>query len=423
MMSAKTQAQQNFDMMVRNMDDYPVSERQVIGIAKDNLDKSFVFVDAVPDTCDRVSLLIDLLKSEGIKNLENKIWINPKRIAYVSHIQERLKDYPVNIIEGSTMPNIPLIPITNPAVSKRNASGTGRVTIYPEITRNADKFRLDSNLPGCCNLIEGWWCGRDSNGFREWLLPQVYKIVFTPGHHYDVLDRLWAVFYKPGYSGPVEVINDEEGYHYLYDFASKGVIIDAGSIEATDLLFSTQTEKKYDYYRGYFDSIKQIKEKTKKSKSSKTIEIVAGLKYKDSNGFLNNPTYEIFNTTNEIVDVSKQNSLSWRLVKGYYGPDSSDPIEKTNPHAWKRHRFVLVPPGPYLTNSMVAIDFDSEAEALRHKAHLEGDLVNFQVETTRRGKSISAEQTNYIGHLDYIPTLSKEQNETLEQYHKRYLND
>ena len=134
-MSAKTQAQQNFDMMVRNMDDYPVSERQVVGIAKDNFDQSFVFVDAVPDTCDRVFLLIDLLKEKGVKNFENKIWINPKRIAYVSHIQERLKDYPINMLEGDIMPDIPLIPITNPAVSKRNPNGKGRVTIYPEITR------------------------------------------------------------------------------------------------------------------------------------------------------------------------------------------------------------------------------------------------------------------------------------------------
>jgi hypothetical protein len=418
-MSVKTQAEKNFDMMIRNLDAYPVSECQVTGLVDEYYTQSFVFENAVPDTYDQVLLLINLLKEKGVTNFKEKIWIRPAKFAFISRIRDRLKGYPVNILEGEAMPAIPLIPITNPAVSKRNPDGQGRITIYPEITKKADDFRKNSDLPGCCNLIEGWWVGKPTD-FRNWLLPQLYKMEFTPGHHYDVLDRLWANFYKPGYSGPVEVINKEEGYHYFYDFASKGIIIDAGSVEANDLLFKTQTTKKYNYYRGAFDSIKKIKELTEKSTDAKTVEIVSGLKYKDSTGFLDIPTYKTFSTTQSIVDTTKQDSSSWRLVKGYYGPDSSDPIEKINPHAWKRHRFVVVPPGPYLTNSMVAINFESEEEALRHKEHLESDLVNFQVEVTRRGKSISEEQTKFIGHLDEFEPLSNEQKDTLKGYFQRY---
>jgi hypothetical protein len=415
-MSVKTQAEKNLDMMIKNLDAYPVSNEQVTGIVTDYRNESFMFDDAVPATCDKIIKAIEL----GVP--ADNIWVRPRNFAYINRIEHRLVGHKINmLLPNNPMPQIPLIPITNPAVSKRNPNGQGRVTIYPEITRIADKFRQGSNLPGCCNLIEGWWSGKDINGFRAWLLPQVYKIEFTPGKHYDVLDRLWAVFYKPGYNGPVHVVNKDEDYEYYYDFAKHGVIIDTGSAEGNDLLFKTQTKKKYDYYRGAFGSIVSIKKLTKKSTVSETVEIVAGLKYKNENGFLNEPTYETFVTTIDVVDTLRQSSTSWRLVKGYYGPDSSDPIEKVNPHAWKRHRFVLVPPGPYLPNSFVAINFASKADALKHKAHLESDLVNFQVESTRRGKSISTEQTNYIGHLDEMSPLSAVQTQILKLYTRKYL--
>jgi hypothetical protein len=412
-MSVKTQAEKNLDLMIKNLDAYPVSNEQVNGIVTEYRNESFIFDDAVPATCDKI------IRALGLGVPAKNIWVRSRNFAYINRIEQRLAGYKINILlPRDPGPNIPLIPITNPAVSKRKANGQGRVTIYPESVRKADKFRQDSNLPGCCNLIEGWWSGRDNNGFRAWLLPQVYKIEFTPG--YNVLDRLWAVFYKPGYNGPVHVINKEEDYEYHYDFAKHGIIIDTGSAEGNDLLFDTQTKIKYDYYRGAFDSIVNIKKLTKKSTAVDIVEIVAGLKYKNKQGFLDNPTYETFVTTTDVVDTSKQDSKSWRLVKAYYGPDSSGPIEKINPHAWKRHRFVLVPPGPYLPNSFVAINFKSKAEALKHKAHLEGDLVNFQVESSRRGKSISTEQTNYIGHLDELNKLTVEQSQTLELYFSKF---
>jgi len=414
-MSVKTQAEKNLDMMIKNLDAYPVSDEQVNGIVTDYCNESFMFDDAVPATCDKI------IKAIALGLPADNIWVRPRNFAYINRIEQRMVGHKINmLLPNNPMPQIPLIPITNPAVSKRNPDGQGRVTIYPEITRIADKFRQGSNLPGCCNLIEGWWSGRDNNGFRAWLLPQIYKIEFTPGKHYDVLDRLWAVFYKPGYTGPVHVINKEEGYEYHYDFAKHGIIIDTGSAEGNDLLFNTQTKKKYNYYRGAFGSIVNIKKLTKELTSLETVEIVAGLKYKNEHGFLDEPTYETFETSSNIVNPLKQSSNSWRLVKGYYGPDSSDPIEKINPHAWKRHRFVLVPHGPYLPNSFVAIDFQSKSEALKHKAHLEGELVNFQVESTRRGKSISAEQTNYISHLSELSKLTAEQLQTLDLYSRKY---
>jgi hypothetical protein len=419
-MSAKTQAQQNFDMMVRNMDDYPVSERQVLGIAKDNFDRSFVFVDAVPDTCDRVFLLIDLLKEKGVKNFENKIWIKPKRIAYVSHIRERLKDYPVNILQGDTMPDIPLIPITNPAVSKRNPEGKGRVTIYPEITKIADKFRMDSDLPGCCNLIEGWWLGQEKE-FREWLLPQVYKMVFTPGHLYDVRERLWAFFYKPGYNGPIHVINEEQGYEYHYDFASRGVIIDAGSAEFNDLLFDTQTRKKYIYSQGKQPSATQIK---KHNGLNKTVDYISGLKLRDEDrSLIQFGEYTISKASSDILDTTKEIHFDkWKLIKQYQGEDSSANIFGDNPHDWKRHKLVLVPPYICIPNGYAYLHFDTEVEAKKHYSHIMGDLVNFQNDVSRRGKSISEHQTYFLSHLDEV-SLTEEQKKTLEKYSGQFARE
>jgi hypothetical protein len=419
-MSAKTQAQQNFDMMVRNMDDYPVSEQQVIGIAADNFDKSFIFIDAVPDTCDRVSLLISLLREKGVTDLENKIWIKPKRIAYISHIRERLKSYPVNILEGNTMPNIPLIPITNPAVSKRNADGTGRVTIYPEITRTADKFRLDSNLPGCCNLIEGWWIGQEKE-FRQWLLPQIYKMIFTPGHLYDVRERLWAFFYKPGYSGPVHVINEEQGYEYHYDFASRGVIIDAGSAVFNDLLFDTQTNKKYVYSQGKQTSTTQIK---KFNSLNKTVDYLSELKLRNEDrSLIKYGKYIISTASADIVDITKEIHFDkWKLVKQYQGEDSSANVFGDNPNDWKRHKLVLVPPKICIPNGYAYLYFDSETEAKKHYSHIMGDLVNFQNDVSRRGKSISEHQTYFLSHLDEL-SLTDEQKKTLEKYSGQFTRE
>lgn len=419
-MSAKTQAQQNFDMMVRNMDDYPVSEQQVIGIVEDNFDKSFIFIDAVPDTCDRVSLLISFLREKGVTDLENKIWIKPKRIAYISHIRERLKSYLVNILEGNTMPNIPLIPITNPAVSKRNADGTGRVTIYPEITRTADKFRLDSNLPGCCNLIEGWWIGQEKE-FRQWLLPQVYKMVFTPGHLYDVRERLWAFFYKPGYSGPVHVINEEQGYEYHYDFANRGVIIDAGSAVFNDLLFNTQTNKKYVYSQGKQTSATQIK---KFNSLSKTVNYLSELKLRnDDRSLIKYGKYTISTASADIVDITKEIHFDkWKLVKQYQGEDSSANVFGDNPNDWKRHKLVLVPPKICIPNGYAYLHFDSETEAKKHYSHIMGDLVNFQNDVSRRGKSISEHQTYFLSHLDEL-LLTDDQKKTLEEYSGQFTRE
>lgn len=419
-MSAKTQAQQNFDMMVRNMDDYPVSERQVIGIAEDNFDKSFVFVDAVPDTCDQVSLLFSVLKEKGVINLENKIWIKPKRIAYISHIRNRLKNYPVNILEGDMMPTIPLIPITNPAVSKRNPDGKGRVTIYPEITKIADKFRLDSDLPGCCNLIEGWWIGQEKE-FREWLLPQVYKMVFTPGHLYDVRERLWAFFYKPGYKGPVHVINEEQGYEYHYDFASRGVIIDAGSSEFNNLLFDTQTTKKYIYVQGKQTSATQIK---KHDGLNKNIDYLSELKLRNNDrSLIEFGEYTVSQASSDIISVKKEMHFDkWKLVKQYQGEDSSANIFGDNTNDWKRHKLVLVPPHICIPNGYAYLFFDTEDEAKRHYYHIMGDLVNFQNDVSRRGKSISEHQTYFLSHLDEV-SLSEEQKKTLEKYTEQFTRE
>jgi hypothetical protein len=397
--------------MVRNMDDYPVSEQQVIGIAEDNFDKSFVFVDAVPDTCDKVFLLIDILRKKGVKNFKDKIWIKPKRIAYVSHIKERLKGYPINILKGNTMPDIPLIPITNPAVSKRNPDGKGRVTIYPEITKIADQFRLNSDISGCCNLIEGWWVGQEKE-FREWLLPQVYKMVFTPGHLYDVRERLWAFFYKPGYKGTIHVINKEQGYEYHYDFASRGVIIDAGSAEFNDLLFDTQTRKKYVYTQGKQPSATQIK---KHDGLSKTVDYISGLKLRnDDRSLIEFGDYTVSKASSEILDTTKEIHFDkWKLLKQYQGEDSSANIFGDNPHDWKRHKPVLVPPYICIPNGYTYLYFDTEADAKKHYSHIIGDLVNFQNDVSRRGKSISEHQTY----------LTEEQKKTLEKYHEQFIRE
>ena len=412
-MSVKTQAEKNLDMMIRNLDAYPVSENQILGLVHDYHKESFIFDDAVPDTCDRVSLLIDLLKEKGIKNFKDKIWVRPKRIAFSSRIRERLKDLPVNILEKDSMPNIPLIPITNPAVSKRNADGKGRVTIYPEITMKADAFRMNSDLPGCCNLIEGWWIGQEKE-FRDWLLPQVYKMVFTPGHLYDVKERLWAFFYKPGYSGPIHVINEEQGYEYHYDFASKGVIIDAGSAEFNDLLFSTQTKKKYVYVQGKQISATQIK---KDKSRNKTIDFLSEVKLRNEDrSLIKYGEFKIEKASSSIIDINKELHFDkWKLVKQYQGEDSSANIFGDNPNDWKRHKLVLVPPNICIPNGYAYLYFNSEKEAKRHYNHIMGDLVNFQNDVSRRGKSISEHQTFFLSHLDEV-SLTDKQKKILEKY-------
>lgn len=419
-MSVKTQAEKNLDMMIRNLDAYSVSENQIVGLVQDYCKESFVFDDAVPDTCDKVMLLINLLKENGVKDFTDKIWVRPKQIAFSSRIKERLKNLPVNILEKDSMPNIPLIPITNPAVSKRNSNGKGRVTIYPEITRTADKFRMDSDLPGCCNLIEGWWIGQEKE-FRDWLLPQVYKMVFTPGHLYDVKERLWAFFYKPGYKGPVHVINEEQGYEYHYDFASRGVIIDAGSAEFNDLLFDTQTSKKYVYIQGKQTSASQI---NKNSDKNKTVEYLSELKLRNEDrSLIEYGEYKVLTASSTIVDVTKESHFDkWKLVKQYQGEDSSANIFGDNPNDWKRHKLVVVPPNICIPNGYAYLPFDSEKEAKRHYQHIMSDLVNFQNDVSRRGKSISEHQTYFLSHLDEV-SLTKQQQKTLEKYIEQFTRE
>lgn len=419
-MSVITQAEKNFDMMVRNLDDYPVSEKQVEGIVDDHYDKSFIFDDAVPDTCQRVLSLLEKLKKKGVKNLKDKIWIKPKRFVYYNRIEHRLKDSPVNILKHNEMPNIPLIPITNPAVSKRNPQGKGRVTIYPQITMKADQFRAGSNLPGCCNLIEGWWIGQEKE-FRDWLLPQVYKMVFTPGHLYDVKERLWAFFYKPDHKGPVHVINNEQGYEYHYDFASRGVIVDAGSKEFNDLLFDTQTTKKYVYEQGKQPSAKQIK---KNEDKNKTIEYLSELKLRNEDrSLIEYGEYKTAKASPKILNTSQEKHYNeWKLVKQYQGEDSSANIFGDNPNDWKRHKLVLIPPKICIPNGYAYLHFESETEAKRHYHHIMGDLVNFQNDVSRRGKSISEHQTFFLSHLDEVK-LTKQQQKTLEAYCGQFIRE
>ena len=414
-MSVKTQAEKNLDLMIRNLDAYPVSDEQVNGIVTEHRNKSFMFDDAVPATCDKIIKALEL----GVP--AKNIWVRPRNFAYINRIEQRMSDYKINMLSPKDpMPNIPLIPITNPAVSKRNADGTGRVTIYPEITRTADKFRLDSDLPGCCNLIEGWWIGQEKE-FRQWLLPQVYKMVFTPGHLYGVRERLWAFFYKPGYSGPVHVINEEQGYEYHYDFASRGVIIDAGSAVFNDLLFNTQTNKKYVYSQGKQTSATQIK---KFNSLSKTVNYLSELKLRnDDRSLIKYGKYTISTASADIVDTTKEIHFDkWKLVKQYQGEDSSANVFGDNPNDWKRHKLVLVPPKICIPNGYAYLHFDSETEAKKHYSHIMGDLVNFQNDVSRRGKSISEHQTYFLSHLDEL-LLTDEQKKTLEKYSGQFTRE
>ena len=417
-MSIHSRAEQNFDLMVRNLDAYSVSNKQIEHLLDNGYDKDkFAFDGAVPDTCDKIINLINNLKSKGMtdEQIKDKIYIRPGKYAWQWDIQQRLKGQPVNIIDPKKpMPKIPLIPITNPAVSKRNADGHGRVDIYQKTTKNADQFRMGSKLPGTAILVEGWWLG---GPFTDWLLPQVYKMVHTPGDEYGVKTTLWATHYIPGYKGPIKMINEEQGYEYEYDFAKRGMIIDGGSIELNDLLFDTQTEKKYIFERAG-GSIKGIREHNKKSKKKKNIPFVSGLRYKTKKGkFIKYGKYNIEYTDNSIANG--QDLSGWSIVKAYMGPDSSDKKQKNNPYHWKRYKLVLVKPGIYIPGAFIRLSFDKKSEAIKHLEHLEGDLVNFQNDIARRGKSISEKQTQFISHLDELKPLSTEQKELLKEYHER----
>ena len=82
----------------------------------------------------------------------------------------------------------------------------------------------------------------------------------------------------------------------------------------------------------------------------------------------------------------------------------------------------LVPPKICIPNGYAYLHFDSETEAKKHYSHIMGDLVNFQNDVSRRGKSISEHQTYFLSHLDEL-SLTDEQKKTLEEYSGQFTRE
>jgi hypothetical protein len=91
-MSVKTQAEKNLDLMIRNLDAYPVSDEQVNGIVTDYCNESFMFDDAVPATCDKIIKALEL----GVP--AKNIWVRPRNFAYIDRIEQRLAGYKINML-------------------------------------------------------------------------------------------------------------------------------------------------------------------------------------------------------------------------------------------------------------------------------------------------------------------------------------
>ena len=415
-MSVTDKSKNGFRQLIRDMDYHPISEKQIVGFTKKELEQDFYFGQTVPDDLEVIKLLADRKKGKG------NIFIRSRKRVFELDIKEGLQNLNIDAIIIKSEKELPMniIPVLNPPISVRNADGKGRVDIYQDLVKNADSLRNGSTLPGSAILTNGWWTN-DEKEFQQWLLPQVYKMVFTPGKEYDVLQDLWATFWKPGYNGPIQVVNEIEGYNYQYDFKKLGAIIDAKDPALIDLIVNTQTAKKYIYEQGKQDSATTIK----KHKNNLTINYLETVKLRnDDKKLITYGKYTVVKGSSDILDISKERHFnSWKLVKQYQGEDSSSNIFKDNPNDWKRHKLVVVPPKISIPNGYAYLPFDTEDEAKRHYHHIMGPLVNFQNDLTRVGKSISRIQTKFLTHLDELPKLNKEQQKLLKQYHDKFRSE